>query len=498
MNPVDYTQLRHLYINGRWQQPLSATYQTVCNPATEEPIGEAPLGGVADLDAAIVAAREAFDHGPWPTLSIAARIACIKRFRDCLQRRHREVSAVLQAEVGVTQLLLNGPQFQGALEAIDYCLQLAAELKPHSNEVIINPSLLDPNSSGTLGGSLTVYEPYGVVAAISAYNYPLLLNIAKLAPALLAGNCLILKPSPLTPFSALLLGAIADEAEPPAGVFNIVTGAVDVGSALTADPRVDLISFTGSDSVGAAILEQSAKNLKKVHLELGGKSAMIVRHDADIALAAANAAFNFTLHAGQGCALLTRFIVHNSVRAEFVQAVCQLLGQLKVGDPSEPDTVIGPLISAAALSKTEHYVQIGLEGGAKLAFGGSRPAHLSRGFFFTPTLFDDVDNGSLLAQQEVFGPIGAVIGFDSDDEAVALANDSNYGLSGAVFSQDKVTAFKLAQKIRSGDVKINGGTGGLNFSAPFGGYKRSGIGREFGPHWLHEYLLEKAIHYPIG
>jgi acyl-CoA reductase-like NAD-dependent aldehyde dehydrogenase len=295
-----------------------------------------------------------------------------------------------------------------------------------------------------------------------------------------------------------MLGKIAEEAGLPAGVLNIITGAADVGSVLTADPRVDLISFTGSDAVGAAILSQSASTLKKVHLELGGKSAMIVRADADIELAAGNAAFGFTLHAGQGCALLTRFLVHNSIRPQFVEAVKAVLGQLQVGDPTDPQTIIGPLISEAARAKTEHYVQKGLEQGATLVFGGQRPEGLEKGYFHNPTLFDNVDNSAIIAQEEVFGPIGVVIGFDSDEEAIAMANDSSFGLSGGVFSRDTATAFTMAKQMRTGDVKINGGTSGLYLQAPFGGYKRSGIGREFGPHWLSEYMLEKSIHYPIG
>ena len=271
-----------------------------------------------------------------------------------------------------------------------------------------------------------------------------------------------------------------------------------MGTALTTDPRIDLISFTGSDKIGASILEQSAKNLKKVHLELGGKSAMIVREDADIAIAAGNAAFNFTLHAGQGCALLTRYLVHNSIRPAFTEAVKAVLSQIKVGDPADPQNLVGPLISNAALAKTEHYVKKALEEGARLVCGGQRTEGLDKGYFHNPTLFDDVDNASTVAQEEVFGPVGVIIGFDTDEEAIAIANNSDFGLSGGIISQDKTTAFAMAQKIRTGDVKINGGTGGLYFRAPFGGYKRSGIGREFGPHWLKEYMLEKSVHYPIG
>jgi acyl-CoA reductase-like NAD-dependent aldehyde dehydrogenase len=498
MTTVPFSDIKSLYINGNWQASSSNEFEDVVNPATEQVIGQAPVASVADAEAAIAAAREAFDNGPWPTMTFAERIEAIKRFRDCLQSHEADVCALLQAEVGASYMLLKGPQFGGVIEALDYCMELAAQVKPETNDVVVTPNIIDPTVAGTLGGAVTFHEPYGVVAGISAYNYPLLINMTKLAPALITGNCLVLKPSPLTPFSALLLGKIAEESGLPAGVLNIVTGGVEVGSALTSDPRVDLISFTGSDTVGATILAQSAKNLKKVHLELGGKSAMIVREDADLAIAAGNAAFNFTLHAGQGCALLTRYLVHNSIRPAFTEAVKAVLGQLKVGDPADPQNLIGPLISKAALAKTEHYVKKGLEEGARLVFGGQRPEGLEKGYFHNPTLFDDVDNASTVAQEEVFGPIGVIIGFDTDEEAIAIANNSNFGLSGGIISEDKATAFAMAQKIRTGDVKINGGTGGLYFRAPFGGYKRSGVGREFGPNWLKEYMLEKSIHYPIG
>jgi acyl-CoA reductase-like NAD-dependent aldehyde dehydrogenase len=498
MSSIPYTDIQQLYINGQWQQSANGQLEAVVNPATEEVIGHAPVASAADAEAAIAAAREAFDKGPWPRMSFAERIAHIKRFRDCLKSHEADIRVLLQAEVGASHLILNGPQFTGAIDALDYVMELAAQVKPINNDVVVSPSLLDPSAKGILGGAVTVHDPYGVVVGISAYNYPLLINMTKLAPILITGNCLVLKPSPLTPFTALMLGKIAEEAGLPAGVLNIITGAADVGTVLSADPRVDLISFTGSDAVGAAILSQSASTLKKVHLELGGKSAMIVRQDADIELAAGNAAFGFTLHAGQGCALLTRFLVHNSIRPQFVEAVKAVLGQLQVGDPEDPQTIIGPLISAAARAKTEHYVQKGLEQGATLVFGGQRPEGLEKGYFHNPTLFDDVDNSSIIAQEEVFGPIGVVIGFDTDEEAIAMANDSNFGLSGGVFSRDTATAFAMAKQMRTGDVKINGGTSGLYLQAPFGGYKRSGIGREFGPHWLNEYMLEKSIHYPIG
>jgi acyl-CoA reductase-like NAD-dependent aldehyde dehydrogenase len=498
MSAIPYTDLQCLYIDGQYRKPLSNQYENVDNPATEEIIGKAPVAGVADATAAIAAARNAFDNGPWPRMTMKERCAIMLRFRDALLRHEQDVRKLLLAEVGSTHLLLNGPQFCGAIEAIERCVELAERIRPEPTDVVVTPSIFDPSAAGTLGGGVTYRDPYGVVAGISPYNFPLLVSMTKIAPALVVGNCLVLKPSPFTPFSTLMLGKIADEAGLPPGVLNIITGGAEVGGLMCSDPRVDLVSFTGSETVGKAVAVQSAQTLKQVHLELGGKSALIVRHDADVFAAAALASYGFTVHAGQGCAILSRFIVHNSIRKEFVEAMKTILSQIKVGDPAEPDTVVGPLISNAAREKAEYFTDIGQTEGAKLVFGGRRPAHLKQGYFFEPTLFDDVNNRSSLAQEEVFGPVGVVIGYDHDDEAVAMANDSVYGLSGGIQSRDKVRAFEMAKQLRTGDVRINGGTGGLYLPGPFGGYKRSGVGREFGPEWLDTYLLKKSIQYPVG
>lgn len=497
MTSIPYTDIQGLYIDGDWVAP-SAGVETILNPATEQAIGEAPVGAVAEVEQAIDAARRAFDQGPWPQLPVAERIAAVRRLRAAILAHEQEIKQLLIAEVGSSWLLLNSAQFNGAMQAIDYALQLADKLDPEALPADLRPNPFDPSAPDMFGGGMTLFEPYGVVVGITPYNYPFLLSVVKLVPALLTGNTVILKPSQFTPFSTLLLGRLAAEAGLPRGVLNIVTGGPDIGNRLTADPRVDLVTFTGSDKVGAAILKQSADTLKKVHLELGGKSALVVRADADIVKAASIAAFNISLHAGQGCALLTRHIVHNAVRPAFVETMKAILAQLKIGDPIDPSVVVGPLIREAARSKTEHYVQLGRDSGAILAYGGRRPAHLDKGYFHEPTLFDDVDNASALAQEEVFGPVGVVIGFDSDDEAVRLANDSRFGLAGGVMSADRAAAFRIAQRLRTGSVGINGGIGDLFVKAPFGGYKHSGVGREFGPRWLHEFLLEKAVTYPLG
>jgi acyl-CoA reductase-like NAD-dependent aldehyde dehydrogenase len=329
--------------------------------------------------------------------------------------------------------------------------------------------------------------------AITPYNVPFFLNVAKIVPAMAVGCTVVLKPSPYTPTLALILGEIAQEAGIPKGVLNIITGGKDVGEILTTDPRVDMVTFTGSDVVGEAIQRQTAGTLKRVVLELGGKSALIIRHDADLDMAMRAGVRGFTAHAGQGCQLLTRHIVHNSIRKAYVEKVTAYVRGLTIGDPADPATHIGPLIRAAARERTEQYVDIAQSEGARLVLGGKRPDHLPKGYFHEPTLFDDVDNRSRIAQEEVFGPIGAVIGFEDDEEAIAIANDSQFGLSGAVLSQDTGKAYDVAMRLRTGGVSINEGPGSMLAAAPFGGIRRSGYGREFGIEGMNEFTYTKTI-----
>jgi acyl-CoA reductase-like NAD-dependent aldehyde dehydrogenase len=272
-----------------------------------------------------------------------------------------------------------------------------------------------------------------------------------------------------------------------------VTGDTTVGEALTTDPRVDLISFTGSDKVGSIIMQQAAPQLKRVLLELGGKSAMIVRPDADLDAAAMAGLYGFIFQCGQGCGLHTRHIVHNSIRKAYVEKVAAMLGHVSIGDPADIATAVGPLINAQARQRSEMYVALGVDQGAQLVAGGKRPAAMSRGYFFEPTLFDAVDNNSRIAQEEIFGPIGVVIGYDTDEEAIAMSNESNYGLSGGIFSRDIGRAHDMALAIRTGNVLLNGGPGIFSAYHPYGGYKRSGIGREYGVEGLNEFTQIKTI-----
>ena len=496
---VPFTDIDRLYIDNEWVVPQAGETDAVLNPANEEVIGHAPVAGLVEAEAAITAAREAFDRGPWPLMSFRERAGMMRRMHALLTERLPEIQALTLAEVGSTIGLVKGTQTVTPLRHMLYGIELAEQIAPRTGPIEINPNLWMPGGPDEIGVVTTVKQPAGVVAGITGYNFPFLLNLSKIVPALLAGCTLVLKPSPFTPFSALLFGRIADEIGLPRGVLNIVNGGLDVARLLTTHEHVDLVSFTGSDKVGALVMAQAAPTLKKVVMELGGKSALIVRHDADLEKAALTAVGMMTANAGQGCALLTRYLVHNSVRAKFIAIAKGALQHWVVGDPADPRTMMGPLIRESQRATVERYVQAGHDSGATLVSGGRRPEHLARGFFYLPTLFDDVDNRCRLAQEEVFGPVGCVIGFDSDEEAVRIANESRYGLAGGVMSADRAQAYRMALQIRTGIVWVNGGYGGdMSSHNPFGGFKRSGIGREYGPGWIDEYLQEKAISLPIG
>jgi acyl-CoA reductase-like NAD-dependent aldehyde dehydrogenase len=492
---VPFTGIDRLFIDGGWQAVHAR--EDVLNPATEAVIGRAPVGDAAAARSAIGAARRAFEHGPWPRMRMAERAEILRRMHAGLVARRPEIVALIVAEVGCAQGITNAMQVDAPLSHVVSALEHSTRETTTRLPLEITPNLFAPGGPRVLGGTTVVREPMGVVAGITGYNFPFLLNLSKIVPALLAGNTLVLKPSPFTPFSALLFGQVAEEAGLPAGVLNIVTGGVEVGTVLTTDPGVDLVTFTGSEAVGISIMRQAAGTLKRVHLELGGKSAMIVRADADIQRAAAMAMAILTVNAGQGCAITTRLLVHNSVRAAFVAAAKTVAGHFKIGDPADPSVTMGPLIRASQRDKVEGFIKAGRDEGARLVCGGGRPVGLERGFFTEITLFDEVDNKMTIAQEEIFGPVGAVIGFDSDEQAIAIANDSRYGLNGAIETADAATGYEMALRIRAGSISLNGGAGKMVY-APIGGYKRSGIGREYGPDWLRDFTEEKSIFYPAG
>ena len=479
-----------LYIDGSWTDGDGDSALTVLNPATEEAIATVPEGTVADTERAIAAARRAFDSGPWPWLSPRERAAAMLRFADALEARAADLVNLNVLEVGNIR---SWAEFLQVGLPMQHFRDMAERVLPsYQFERPMPPSFGGTFSPGLTQGVVR-REPRGVAALISAYNAPTLLNLIKLAPALAAGCTVVLKPAPTTPLEALLLGEVADAAGLPPGVLNIVTGDLAAARALTSHPGVDVVSFTGSDVVGRQVYAQAAPTLKKVILELGGKSASIVLPDADLGRVAASVAVNMTAQAGQGCSLLTRTLVHESLLDDLVGRVKQELDRVKVGDPADPSVTMGPLISAAQRDKVESLIQAGRDEGAQVAYGGGRPAGLDRGFYVEPTLFVDVDNSMTIAQKEFFGPVGAVIPFRDEDEAVRLANDSAYGLAAGVWAADPVRAYRVATRIRAGLVYLNGGGAGSSPHTPFGGYKASGLGVERGEYGLEEFLLAKSV-----
>lgn len=480
--------IRSMYINGEWTEGAARQASAVVNPATEEEIGSVPEGTVTDVRAAVAAARRAFDEGPWPRMAPSGRSAILARMGEVMQRRFTELVGLSIAETGSTQLLANTLQVGFPIQS---WIDMATEVLPRYRfEQPVAPNVL-PGLGIEQG--IVRREPYGVAALITAFNFPFTLNSWKLAPALASGCTTVLKPSPYTPLQALVFAEIAEEVGLPPGVLNVVTGGVAASQELTRHAGVDIVSFTGSDAVGRQVYSQAAETLKKVVLELGGKSANIVCEDADLGEVASHVIQNMTIHAGQGCALLTRTLVHESIHDELISALVEGLKQIAVGDPAEATTLMGPLISEQQRGRVEALIADALTEGATLAYGGGRPTAMASGFFVEPALFTGVRNDMRIARQEVFGPVGVVIPFAADDEAIRLANDSDYGLQAGVWSRDTVRTLNIARELRSGGVWINGAGMGLSQHIPFGGYKQSGLGREGGTWGLEEYLQHKAI-----
>ena len=484
-----------LFINGSWTRPEGG-WEAVLNPATAEPFEDGPVGSLSQADEAINAAYVAFHQGPWPRMGMRERVRKLEVMLDWLQQQSERIVQLIVTEAGSTQLLANFLHFEIPMKHARASLEEALRLRCEPTQPEIAQDMF--TGQHVLGAAVTEHEPVGVVAGITPYNFPYFLNIGKVFPALAMGNTVVLKPSPWTPLQALILGEAAEMAGLPKGVLNIVTGDLAVSQRLTTDPRIDLVSFTGSDAVGAAIMAQGAPTLKRMVMELGGKSAMILRADANIEIAALAGITSFTTHAGQGCALTTRHIVHNSIRQRYVAALKEMAESLPVGDPADPSVMMGPMIRPQAVERVERYVQAGLDAGASLVCGGRRPPELKRGYFYAPTIFDNVDNSSVIAQEEIFGPVACVIGFDKDEDAINLANASAFGLHGSIFSASSGKAYEMARQIRTGGVAINGGAGTMLSMAPFGGIKRSGMGREYGREGLLEFTYAKSISFHAG
>jgi acyl-CoA reductase-like NAD-dependent aldehyde dehydrogenase len=471
---------RRLLIDGR----LVGTEQTFpsYNPATGELVGHAPDATVAEAEAAIAAARRAFDTTDWST-NVELRIRCLDQLHRALIEHRDELADLTVAEVGATRALCEGPQLDQPIAIVRYYADL---LKNYP----MTEDLGDIESRGMPHHRWVEKEAAGVVAAIIAYNYPNQLALAKLPAALAAGCTVVLKGAPDTPLITLALGElIANHTDIPAGVVNVLSSSdLQVGAVLTTSPDVDVVTFTGSTATGRRIMAAASDTLKRVFLELGGKSAAIILDDADFSMAALFAAFSMATHAGQGCALTSRLLVPRKHHDEIVNLVAQNFSLVRHGDPADEKTYMGPLISERQRDRVHGLVQRAVEAGATLVTGGQR---LDPGYFYAPTLLTNVDPDSEIAQEEIFGPVLVVIGYDDDDDAVRIANNSIYGLSGAVFGgQDRALA--VARRIRTGTFSINGGNY-FSPDAPFGGYKQSGIGREMGTAGLEEFLEKKTF-----
>lgn len=473
-----------LLIGGKLVEGADGVFATV-NPATEEVLGLAADANAADLDAAVDAARTAFDETDW-SRDHAFRARCLAQLRTALESHVEELREITIAEVGAPRMLTSGPQLEGPVADLGHAAGLPETYTWETDLGVAAPM-------GIKTHRVLRREPIGVVGAITPWNFPHQINFAKLGPALAAGNTVVLKPAPDTPWCAAAVGAIiAEETDIPAGVVNIVTSADHtLGARLTADPRVDMISFTGSTATGRAVMTGAATTLKKAFLELGGKSAFIVLDDADIAAACSVAAFSVCVHAGQGCALSTRLLVPRAAYDRAIQAAAATLGGIEPGDPADPRTVCGPLISERQRARVERYLDIARAEGGRIVVGGGRPDR-ERGFFVEPTLIADVPNSSTVAREEIFGPVLVIIPHDGDEDAVRIANDSPYGLSGSVWGNDPERIRRVTEGVRTGTLSVNGG---IWYSAdvPFGGYKQSGLGREMGIAGFEEYLETKVI-----
>ena len=474
-----------LLIDGMLVTGSGGTFPTI-NPATEEVLGVAADATADDMSTAIGAARTAFDESGWAT-NVELRVRCIRQLQQAMRDHVEDLRELTIAEVGAPRMLTSMAQLEGPVEDLSFCADTAESFQWTTDLGVASPM-------GMKSHRVIAREAVGVVGAITPWNFPHQINLAKLGPALAAGNTIVLKPAPDTPWCAAILGElIAEHTDFPAGVINVVTSSDHaVGAMLSKDPRVDMVSFTGSTNTGRAVMSDGSATLKKVFLELGGKSAFLVLDDADLAGACSMSAFTASMHAGQGCAITTRLVVPRARYDEAVAAAAATMAGLKPGDPNDAGTICGPVISARQRDRIQGYLDSAITEGGRFACGGGSPADRDTGFFIEPTVIAGLDNGAKVAREEIFGPVLTVIAHDGDDDAVRIANDSPFGLSGTVFSADDERAAGIAARLRVGTVNVNGGVW-YSADVPFGGYKQSGIGREMGLAGFEEYLETKAI-----
>ena len=476
---------RRSFVAGRWvegDEPFP-----IVNPADESIVAELGATRLEDVDDAIAEARRTFDQGVWADRPARERAKTLHALLDHLESVHEPLVATMVAEAGQPVLFAEMAQYAAGIALSRNTIELFLALA----EEEANPVPVDELVRGRVATSVRRYEPVGVVTAITPYNGAIIMAFQKLIPALMAGNSVILRPSPLTPLSSLVFGSAAEAADLPAGVLSVVVEqGADGAELLTSDPRVDMVSFTGSTIVGRQILAQAAGTVKRVALELGGKSAQIYLPDA-LHRVAQGAAQVVAMTAGQACVAATRMLVPQEQKDSALEAAAGAYAAMKVGPPSDPEAMVGPLITSAQRERCERFVSLAEEHGAKVVCGGGRPPGLERGYYFEPTVLDLPDNSNPAAQEEIFGPVLAVIGYKDVDDAVRIANDSIYGLSGQVYGADAAAATAVARRIRSGAVNVN--TSMFSAYAPSGGYKQSGLGRERGIEGIRAFQEVKHI-----
>lgn len=473
-----------LFIGGQWVAPEGTETIRVISPYTEEVIATVPDGTIGDINRAVAAARNAFDRGPWPRMAMSERAAVLAKIGERLGAELPELAEIITAEMGSPILFSQLAQVGAPMMVFNYFAELGGSYATDE----VRTGVLSPQV-------LVTKEPVGVVGAIAPWNVPLFLAAAKLAPSLLAGCTVVFKPAPETPLDAFRLAEIVAECGLPEGVLSVVPAGREVSEHLVTHPDVDKISFTGSTAAGKKIAALCGEQLKRCTLELGGKSAAILLDDVDLGTTLPMLMPNALMNNGQACIAQTRILAPRARYDEVVDAICQQVADAwPVGDPMDMATAVGPLVAARQRDRVEGYIAKGKDEGAIAKIGGN-PSTQPHGWFVEPTIFSNVDNKMTIAQEEIFGPVLVVIPYDGDDDAVSIANDSNYGLCGSVFSGDNDRGLGIARQIRTGTYMLNSATP-IDFATPFGGYKESGVGREFGPEGLESFFETKSINLP--
>jgi aldehyde dehydrogenase (NAD+) len=477
---------QRLFIGGEWVEPAGTGTIDVISPHSEELVGRVPEGTPADIDRAVAVARDAFDNGEWPRLSPEERIASVQKFSEVYAAHIPDMAAVVTEEMGSPITFSNLAQSPAPWMMLNTFLDIARAYP------------WEERRQGVLGSDVIVRrEPAGVVGAIVPWNVPQFVIMSKLAPALIAGCTIVVKPSPETPLDAFLMADLLNEAGIPKGVVSVIPAGREVGEHLVRHPGVDKIAFTGSTAAGRRIASICGEQLKRVSLELGGKSAAIILDDADLAATVEGLKFASLMNNGQACVAQTRILASRDRYDEVVDAVSGMVGALAVGDPQDEATEVGPLVAERQQERVEKYIAVGQEEGAKVAVGGNgRPSGLEKGWYVKPTVFSGVDNSMRIAREEIFGPVLAIIPYNDTEDAVRIANDSEYGLAGSVWTGDIDQGLDIARRVRTGTYGVNQYT--MDFVAPFGGYKGSGLGREFGVEGLSHYVELKSIVPPAG